>query len=87
MPESVITRLLDYWWDWKSTAPRRKAERRARRASLRPLQLPIDLGVPVHGYPLCTCGHPANPHRHHRDGTDCSMCSCRSYTARRITHA
>ena len=50
----------------------------------RPVRLPIDLNVPVDGFPLCDCGHPANPHRHYRDGNDCSMCDCRTYTARRI---
>ena len=35
--------------------------------------------------PDCTCGHRADVHRHYRDGTDCSQCTCRSYTTRRTT--
>jgi len=76
----MITKLLDRWWDWQTAAARR-------RAANRPIHLPGDLSIPVDAYPPCRCTHTADVHRHYRDGNDCSQCPCRTYNARRITHA
>lgn len=28
------------------------------------------------------CGHPLHAHRHHRTGSDCSLCACPAYHRR-----
>lgn len=36
----------------------------------------------LHGRaPWCWCGHGKTVHTHDRDGTDCSLCTCKQYTA------
>jgi hypothetical protein len=70
----VITKLLDRWWDHQTKVAQR-----------RPRRLPVDLSIPVAGYPNCACGHVADVHRHYRDGNDCSQCTCRSYNNRRTS--